>query len=145
MKAKTNLMLLGFLLILQINTAQNFKLEQVNKSEVEMTEDPVFKDVDAIVLQRNVRTVVGKYIEVYEKIKILTNDGLDYATVEVPYLGVFKLEGATYNLEDGEMKKTPIYLQKVKVDQIYNLYNITVPTPFCPPLKEREKVNSELV
>jgi len=27
---------------------------------------------------------------------------------------------------DGEMTKTPIYLKKVKVDQIYNLYNITV-------------------
>jgi hypothetical protein len=83
--------------------AQSFKLNQVSPYELKMTHDSVFAEAPAIVLERNVKVDVSNWVEVYERIKTLNEDGLDYATINFPYYSVFKIKGNTYNIENGEI------------------------------------------
>lgn len=119
MKAKTYLTILGLVLVYNISIAQNYEFSEISVEELEMKVDSLFPEADAIVLHRDVYAQVGHYIEVYEKIKILTEEGLDYATMEIPYYDVFKIRGNTFNLENGKIEKTKlakdmIFTEKIK-------------------------------
>jgi len=115
---KFNLLVLGCLLVLNSAIAQNLKLEQVTIEELEMVKDSVFEDAVAIVLNRNVSVKVGKYVEVYEKIKILKENGLDYATIIFPYYDAYNIDGYTYNLVNGEIQQTKLNKDMIFTDKI---------------------------
>lgn len=118
MTSKFNLLFFGFILLLNSVMAQNFKLDRVTIEELETTQDSVFEGIDAIILDRNVYSNVGNYIEVYEKIKILNENGLDYATIEFPYYDVYKINGYTYNLVNGEIQQTKLTKDMIFTDKI---------------------------
>jgi transglutaminase-like putative cysteine protease len=119
MTIKPYLSIIGILILCTTSIAQNFKFSEVSIDELETEEDSLFPQVDAIVLHRDVFAKVGHYIEVYEKIKILTIDGLDYATMEIPFFDVLKIRGNTFNLVNGNIQKTKlskdmIFTEKIK-------------------------------
>jgi len=81
----------------------------------------------------NVEAIVSKYktdnkgkrlyaLDNDSLISVVENDTLkSWPLNDYIEIGIF-----TDKEVDGEMIKSPVYLEKVKVDQIYNLYNITV-------------------
>ncbi|MBE14655.1 MAG: hypothetical protein CL867_00240 [Cytophagaceae bacterium] len=106
--SKKTLCLLCLGLFVSTLSAQSFKLGNVSKHELALTADPVFKDAGAVVLSRQVENRLGRYIDVYERIKIYTPEGYDRATIQIPYTDVEKVKGYTYNLVDGEIEKTKL-------------------------------------
>lgn len=73
--------------------------------------------------------------ESFRRIKILKNEGLEHATIEIPYSidlneSIFRIKGYTYNIENGQVKKI-----KLEDKQIFNIketkkkgiYKITMP------------------
>lgn len=99
-------------------TAQKYEFGKVSKAELEMKSDPTFPEADALVLNRHVITIIGDHVEVHERIKILNEEGFGYATVTIPYSDVFKVQGATYNLVDGEVVKTKLDKDLVFTDEV---------------------------
>ncbi len=118
MTIKTYLSIIALFLLWNAGTAQNFKFSDISIDELEMKEDSLFPKVDAIVLHRDVYAQVGQYVEVYEKIKILSEEGLDYATMEFPFYDVFKIKGNTFNLVNGSIQKTKLTKDMIFTDKI---------------------------
>ncbi len=124
MPTRTYLSFIGLFLIWTAGFAQNSNHREITMDELEMKEDPMFPKVDALVLYRDVNNRVGDYIEVYEKLKILTEEGLDYATLKIPYYNASKIWGNTFNLEGGIIQKTKltkdmIFVEKFKYNDNY--------------------------
>ena len=88
--------------------SQSFKLNQVTLKELKMTEDEDFPEAAAIVLERNVKVDVSDYVEVYERIKILNTNGLEYGTINFPYYNVTRIKGFTHNLVDNSIASTKL-------------------------------------
>ena len=94
----------------------------VSKAELRMQQYPDDKDADAVVLYDLGKSQMinqdGQFSIVYERttrIKILTDAGIKQADIVIPYHvqkndGEFvsKIEGCTYNLENGEITKTEL-------------------------------------
>ena len=70
--------------------------------------EEVFPDANAIVLYRFVEDEIGDYIIVHERVKIINENGYSAANVTIPYGNVTKIEGATYNLIEGEVIRTKL-------------------------------------
>ena len=100
--------------------AQNFKFGKVSIEELEETEHPLNKEVDAVVLYRSQKTSyefsdkLGFTVvtQVHERIKIYNKNGFDWATKEISYYknnqdreSISNLKGYTYNLIDGKVKE----------------------------------------
>jgi hypothetical protein len=101
---------------------QSFKLGQVTVDELSTTTDPIFPEVGAVVLSRRVENFIGKYIDVYERIKIYTKEGYDKATVYIPYVKVEKVKAATYNLVNGVVEKTTLDKDLIFEDEVIKGY-----------------------
>lgn len=104
--------ILTFLLVLGLFGfslfAQRESFRKVTKEALLQTKDDVFPDAPAVILHRNVENEVGNYIEVYERIKIFSKEGYDYATIEIPHGNISQLSGVTYNYIDGEIVETKL-------------------------------------
>jgi hypothetical protein len=130
---KNNLLII-ILLFVQISTAQDYKFGKVSKEELQQTVDPEFPEADAAVLYRN-QSIKFNYVqgkgfiqenEVYERIKIYTKEGFEYATKLISLYtnsegssaydqSLKGLKAVTYNLE-GEK----IIEDKLKKDGIFD-------------------------
>lgn len=97
--------ILFFLMSITI-TAQSSRVE-VQVSDLISTNHPVFAEADAAILIREYRTVIGKYYEVFERIKIYNREGYEFATVSLPEI-ISNFEAAAYSLENGEIVKTTV-------------------------------------
>ena len=117
-----NKILLNTLLILLLFVAeakaQKIEMGEISKQELEMKSDPLFPDVNAIVLYRDVNIYLGRYVEVHERIKIFNEEGYDYATIRIPYPDVTKIKGATYNLVDGQVVETKLDKDLIFTDEV---------------------------
>src|SRR5690606_22001841 len=129
-----NHLLIIILLFVQIITAQDYKFGKVSKEELQQTVDPEFPEADAAVLYRN-QSIKFNYVqgkgfiqenEVYERIKIYTKEGFEYATKLISLYtnsegssaydqSLKGLKAVTYNLE-GEK----IIEDKLKKDGIFD-------------------------
>ncbi len=97
---------------------QKVAFGEVTKAELETTKDVQFPDANAVVLYRSVDSYLGNYIEVHERIKILNENGYESATVFIPYPEIKKVEGATYNLVDGQIVKTELDKDLIFEDEL---------------------------
>lgn len=70
-------------------TAQKF--QEPSKEELQMTSDPKAPGASAVFLYREETTDnANHFISEYARIKVLTELGKEWATVEVPYSGVVR-------------------------------------------------------
>ncbi|WP_347923787.1 transglutaminase domain-containing protein [Pontimicrobium sp. SW4] len=120
MTCKVYLTSVIFLFLCTTGITQTFEFGQVSMAELKMEEDSLFPQADAIVLDRYVYAKVGQSIEVYEKIKILTKEGLSYATIDIPYYNAFGIKGNTFNLVKGLIQKDELTKEMIFTDKIKN-------------------------
>ena len=84
-------------------TFENVEIEDFNEDYKNE-----FPSANAIILYRYVEDDIGNYIIVHERIKVINENGYEVANVNIPYGNVIKIEGATYNLVDGKVKRTEL-------------------------------------
>lgn len=117
--ARFKILLLVFLFLTVCSYAQKFKFGEVSKAELELAEDPNFPEANAVVLHREVISKIGRYREVYERIKIFNEEGFDYAKVTIPFMDVLNIKGATYNLVNGEIEVTKLSRKEIFTEEEY--------------------------
>src|ERR1700733_9480252 len=89
-------------LILSVASTEGFaqKFQEPSKEELQMTADPKAPGAPAVFLYREEKTDNGNHtVSSYARIKVLTEAGREWATVEVPYRAVLNsmptIEGRT--------------------------------------------------
>ena len=127
----------AFLMLLLVSVcanAQNFSKEygNVSEEELQMTSYAPDKDAEALVLYDKGKiyfdqTGTETFQIIYERstrIKILTEDGLNWAEIKIPYYTerniyelIYELEAYTYNYENGTVIKTKLDLENNVVDE----------------------------
>ena len=138
MKQKLTL-LMGLVLYCSIVEAQNLKFGKPTDEELSMTVYEQDKDASAVVLCQ--LTDVGYtmdfhnyFVDYYVKtrIKVLKDEGRDYANVNIIYIdnmsqqfaqeNLEEFKAVAYNVEDGKVKKTKIGLDQVHKERIDDTY-----------------------
>lgn len=146
MKATIFISLL-FLISLSMYTQENYTQEygKVTQYEMSMTEYPLDKDAEAVVLYDKgeyfFRGDSGRgfllYMTRQTKIKVLKQAGISYATFEIPYYiedrqnseFVEGIEAITYNFEDGKLNKVDLNPKNIfeeKVDNRWSIKKVTL-------------------
>lgn len=146
MKATIFISLL-FLISLSMYTQENYTQEygKVTQYEMSMTEYPLDKDAEAVVLYDKgeyfFRGNSGRgfllYMTRQTKIKVLKQAGISYATFEIPYYIedrqnselVEGIEAITYNFEDGKLNKVDLNPKNIfeeKVDNKWSIKKVTL-------------------
>ncbi|MFT3994250.1 MAG: DUF3857 domain-containing protein [Dysgonomonas sp.] len=146
MKATIFISLL-FLIPLSMYTQENYTQEygKVTQYEMSMTEYPLDKDAEAVVLYDKgeyfFRGDSGRgfllYMTRQTKIKVLKQAGISYATFEIPYYIedrqnselVEGIEAITYNFEDGKLNKVDLNPKNIfeeKVDNKWSIKKVTL-------------------
>lgn len=143
---KKLLLSIGLILVFGIAQAQDYRFGKVSAEEISQKEHPTEPDADAAILYREIDTefqydqergwfMVTNY---FERIKIYTKDGADYANKTVrlqkgeKYRDLLKrVKGATYYL-DGKNKVKSVQLGSngiidEDVSPFWNRTNITMP------------------
>lgn len=146
MKQKLTL-LMGLVLYCSIVEAQNLKFGKPTDEELSMTVYEQDKDASAVVLCQ--LTDVGYtmdfhnyFVDYYVKtrIKVLKDEGRDYANVNIIYIdnmsqqfaqeNLEEFKAVAYNVEDGKVKKTKIGLDQVhkeRIDDTYMRAKVAIP------------------
>lgn len=146
MKKLISLSLLILLLTIATAQAQNYSMEfgEISKEELELAEYPSDKEAEAVVLfdlgksyfirSPNFFDVV---FERTTRVKILSDAGVKWAEVEIPFYQegdifekVYDIEAYTYNLENGRLIKTPLELSNAfteKINQYWNVKKFALP------------------
>ena len=138
MKQKLTL-LMGLVLYCSIVEAQNLKFGKPTDEELSMTVYEQDKDASAVVLCQ--LTDVGYtmdfhnyFVDYYVKtrIKVLKDEGRDYANVNIIYIdnmsqqfaqeNLEEFKAVAYNVEDGKVKKTKNGLDQVHKERIDDTY-----------------------
>lgn len=114
----------------EVTQAQRIKASFVSINDLMETKDETFEDAPAKIIFRNIYFEYGNILEVHERVKIYTKEGLDYSNWEIPFDEVRNLKAATYNLENGKIVKSEIegssiFKEQVAEDDIVN--TITFP------------------
>lgn len=127
--------------------AQNLKFGKPTDEEMNMTAYEQDKEAAAVVLCHltNVDYTVspGNYLvdyKVKKRIKILKDEGKEYANLSIPYIDnpseeyaqevIEDFKATAYNLEDGKVKKTPIGKEKIfteRLDDDWMLAKVAIP------------------
>jgi hypothetical protein len=111
----------------------------VNSEELGMKEYPPDKSAEAVVLSDAGKSYFieteSSFDVVFERttrIKILTDAGIKWAEVEIPfyhegdiYEKVYNIEAYTYNIENGNIKKTPLNVSSVYVEKENNSWSLS--------------------
>jgi hypothetical protein len=137
---KTHLIFIVILLISLITKGQNFskEFEKIGKDEIELKQYSLDKNAESLVLfdiakSYFVRTETS-FDVVFERttrIKILSEAGIKWAEVEIPfyqegeiYEKVYDIKAYTYNYEDGRIIKTPLDISNTFNEKINNFWNV---------------------
>ncbi len=111
------------LISVNISFSQNYKFGKVSKEELSETQNSLHPEADATVLYREYKSFYvytqgdgfNLHTEVFERVKIYTKQGFDWATKkEVIYKHgkdreeMSSIKGVTYNLEGGSIQKTKL-------------------------------------
>lgn len=138
-----------FLCLITLNPAyseeNSYKFGKVTREELEMTVYPRDSTAKAIILNEdgqiffnfNVDNFVVD-LELMKKIKILKQEGVEYATIKIPYYYkstasreiINNLDAFAYNLEKGEIVKTKLdkkYIFDEKVNDNYHQMKFAIP------------------
>ena len=125
--------------------AQDYELEKVSKEELELATYRADSSASAVILDRSRNTYFDYsasqgwvvITDMHERIKILSKEGLDYATNRLKAyknhkdrIKINELEGFTYTLENGEVKKYPLQDEGVfeySESDDYDFYTWTMP------------------
>ncbi|HRZ31922.1 MAG TPA: DUF3857 domain-containing protein [Flavobacterium sp.] len=138
---------LFFLFFALASNAQKYELGKIAKEELLEKQHPIDSSAAAAFLFKKARTYFYysenkgfvSETEFEIKIKIYKKEGLKWANYEVPYYigwnelnkdNVYFSEAVTYNLENGEIKKTKLTSEgnlKVKINEYWNKKTITMP------------------
>jgi len=95
-----------------VSQIRDITFGEIPKEDLEMAEYAPDPSADAVILENYASTGMrsGEKIlavtDCHIRIKIINNDGLDYANVELPYWSgdrIIGLKAASYNLEDGKI------------------------------------------
>jgi hypothetical protein len=136
-----------FLFFSFVSNAQKYELGKVSKAELLEKQNPLDSSASSAFLFKKARTYFYykeskgfvSETEFEIKIKIYSKEGLKWANYEVPYYvgwnelnddNVYFSEAVTYNLENGEIKKTKLTSEgnlKVKINDYWNKKTITMP------------------
>jgi len=122
---RTIFTLLLILFFSEVGQAQRIMAPFVTINDLMETQDETFEDAPAKIVFRNIYFEYGNILEIHERIKIYTKEGLDYSNWEIPFDETRNLKAATYNLEDGKIVKTEIeeasiFKEQVAEDEIVN-------------------------
>ena len=136
---QTNLILI-ISLISQLASGQKFSQEfgKIGRETIELTEHPSDKDAEAVVMfdlgSSNFLQEDGAFVVVFERttrIKILSEAGIKWAEVEIPYYQeggiyeeVYDVEANTYNYENANLEKTPFEVSNIYEEKINNSWNV---------------------
>lgn len=144
----TQLTLALILISVAMVYAQEFSMEfgEVSKKELEMTTYSKDTDAGALVIHDVGTSVFRKIHDQYHivmerktRIKILSETGLDYAEIRIPYYFDKKgditdqikyIEAYTYNMEDGRILKTKLSSEMVfeeTINQFWKLKKFALP------------------
>ena len=140
------LLILAVSVCFQIAKAQADKYEfgKISKNDIEYNECPFDKTASAVVLfdkgESNFVRTENSFQVVYERvtrIKILSNAGIEWAKVEIPfyqsnniYEKVFNLEATAYNFENGQLTQTKLEKESVheeKMSENWMLKKFAIP------------------
>jgi hypothetical protein len=119
---------------------QNFSREfgKIGLEEIELKVYERDREAEAVVLfdygKSSFQRVQNSFELVFERttrIKILSNAGLRWSEVEIPFYRegdiferVYDIEAYTYNFEDGRMRKVPLDISRVYDETINNEWNV---------------------
>ncbi|GAB5399114.1 MAG: hypothetical protein Aureis2KO_06990 [Aureisphaera sp.] len=112
------LLLISLIAISSALLGQDYKPGKGIEKDLLMEQDVKFPEAEALVLYREVNTVLGSEVEVYERIKIFNEEGYKYATISIPYRDVKRVKGATYNLVNGAVEKTELDRDLIFTDEV---------------------------
>lgn len=160
---KVSLTTLLFVLSWFIIKGQNFSKEfgKIGKDEIELEQYALDNEAEAVVLFD-----IGKsYFErkensfnvIFERstrIKILSESGVDWAEVEIPFYQegniyeiVYDIEAYSYNYENGHINKTPLNISNAfdeKINNYWNVKKLAIPNVKKGTIIEyRYKINSQ--
>lgn len=134
---------------------------KVVKDDVELTEYPADKNAEAVVLFDMAKSYFvdsnNGFDLVFERtsrIKILTEAGIKWAEIEIPYYQegniyerIFDLEAYSYNYENGQINKTKLDVSNSyteKINHYWNLKKFALPNVKAGTIIEyRYKINSQ--
>lgn len=160
---KINFTILVWTLSLIIVNGQNLSKEfgKISKDEIELTEYALDKDAEAVVLfdlgtSYFVETD-NSFDVVFERttrIKILSESGIKWAEVEIPfyqegniYEEVYEIEASSYNFENGRLNNTSFDASNTfdeKKNEYWNIKKFAIPNVKVGSVIEfRYKINSQ--
>lgn len=99
-------------------TAQDFKIPDVEISDLEVVNDPDFPEANAVILHKEIKATVGVQVKVFERIKIINSEGFDFATIDPRYYDLENIRGTTYNLVDGQIVKTKLKREMIFTEKV---------------------------
>lgn len=105
---KVSIILLLSTIFIAYSSGQNPLFGDISKEMLSINSDIAFPDAPAIILNRSVEVEVGGYVIVKERIKILTREGYDFATIDIPHRNIVKITGQTYNLVNDNIIATEL-------------------------------------
>lgn len=134
------LLLVAILCVPAIGMTQNFSTEygKLGKDEIEMKSYALDNTAEAVVLfdigKSSFDPEGGGFTLIFERttrIKILSDAGLKYAEVEIPFYQedmkfemVESIEANTYNFENGKLVKTPLNVSNYHDEKINDKWNL---------------------
>ncbi len=160
---KIKITLLILVLFHLIVNGQNFSKEfgKIAKEEIELTEYALDKDAEAVVLFDIAKsyfvetsTSFDIVFERTTRIKILSESGIKWAEVEIPfyqegniYEKVYDIEASSYNFENGRLNKSTIDASNTydeKKNEYWNIKKFAIPNVKVGSVIEfRYKINSQ--
>lgn len=163
MLKRINFTLLIWALSLLIVNGQNFSKEfgKIAKDEIELTEYALDKDAEAVVLFDIAKSYFvetsNSFDVVFERttrIKILSESGIRWAEVEIPfyqegniYEKVYDIEATSYNFENGRLNKSTFEASNTydeKKNEYWNIKKFAIPNVKVGSVIEfRYKINSQ--
>jgi len=163
MVKKTNLSLLILALSNLIVNGQNFLKEfgKIAKDEIELTEYALDKDAEAVVLFDIAKSYFVKTSNTFDvvferttRIKVLSESGIKWAEVEIPfyhegniYEKVYDIEASSYNFENGRLNKSTYDASNTydeKKNEYWNIKKFAIPNVKVGSVIEfRYKINSQ--
>ena len=135
------LCVVGLLPVAAQSIAINPKPGKVSEAEVSMTTYPRDTSAAAVVLMENTIVMIQtsdvleltKEVQVYERIKVLKEDGKSWADYKIPYYkdeNVTNVKVTTYNLENGKVKQSSLDKKHIFKEEVTSgLYTCSFSAP----------------
>ncbi|GEQ86932.1 hypothetical protein ULMS_24400 [Patiriisocius marinistellae] len=105
--------------------AQEYKYTPVTIAQLTEQKDSLFLEADAKYILKDIEYTYGQKLRIFERIKIYTKEGFAFAKEEIGFTTIEDLEAYTYNLDEGEVKKTKVPSSSIFVEKFEDENTIT--------------------